>query len=203
MPMFPAGNYSMSVVEFMLSFSAVTSSSISHAVSETISYALYSQGTAASTSQMLLMASSSMAIRQSYSSNLSAGYTISQGANSTTYSSAGTGSASAWSGQKIASLPFATSLSEGGLYYFGIANSTASVGNTGAMRIVFMANAEASLTGFGGLAPNGISASNASIIHEPFGFIYSATSGAWPSTMPLSDMREAVANAYPYVFFEN
>ncbi|MEI6478508.1 MAG: hypothetical protein WCO52_05990 [bacterium] len=202
MPMFPMGNYSMSIVEFMMSLSNA-SSSISHAVSNTLSYAMYSQGTGASTSQMLLMVSSSMAIIHSYSSNLSAGYTIAQGANSTTYSSAGTGSVSAWTGQKIASLPFATSIAEGGLYYFGLANSTASVGNTGAIRISYMANAEASLTGFGGLAPNGVTATNASILHEPFGFIYSATSGAWPSTMPLSDMRGAVANAYPYVFFEN
>ena len=200
-PMFPQNNFSCSALEMLVSMSGATSS-ISNAVSQTLSYCMYSQGSGASTSQMLSMASSSLAIIASYSSNLSGGYTISNGANSTTFSSAGTGSTSAWTGQKIVSLPFSSSFSASGNYYLGFANSTASVGNTGALRMSYVAVSGMSNTGWGAMATNGVSVSNASILHEPFGQIYTTTSGAWPATIAFSQMQTQVSNLVPYVWFE-
>lgn len=198
-PVKPLQNVSMTAVKMLVSINNATSN-ISHAVSQTISYGWYSLGTGASSTQMLSMATSSLAIIASYSSNLSGGYTLSQGANSTTYSSAGTGSTSAWTGQRIFVFPMATSIAEGGEFYFGMAQSTNSVGNTGAFRLSHVVLNNATNGSFGNMGPGSIGqvVSNASIIPNYGGFVYTATSGAWPSTIALSQ-RSIVSNIRPYI----
>lgn len=196
-PVKPQNNVTMTAINMFLSLSNATSNN-SHAVSHTISYGLYSLGTGASTSQMLQMGTSSMAIIASYSSNLSGGYTLSQGTNSTTYSSAGTGSTSAWTGQRILAMPMATLLNEGYEYYFGLAQSSTSTGNTGALRLSYVVLNPMTNGQFGRLAPNGNTVSNATIVPNFGGFIYSATSGAWPSTIALSQ-RNIVSNSRLYI----
>ena len=196
-PFKPQNNVTVTAVNMLVSINNATSNN-SHAVSQTLSYGLYSLGTGASTSQLLLMATSSIAIRASYSSNLSGGYTISQGTNSTTYSSAGTGSTSAWTGQRIFAFPMAMLLPEGNEYYFCMAQSTASVGNTGAFRLSHVVLNNMTNGSFGRLAPNGITVSNASIIPNFNGFVYSATSAAWPSTIALSQ-RSIQSNIRMYI----
>lgn len=196
-PIKPQNNITMTAVNMLVSINNATSS-ISHSVAQTLSYGLYSLGTGASTSQMLLMATSSIAIRASYSSNLSGGYTISQGTNSTTYSSAGTGSTSAWTGQRIFAFPMETLLPEGNEYYFGMAQSTASLGNTGGLRLSHIVLNNMTNGSFGKLAPNGNTVSNASIIPNFNGFVYSATSGAWPTTIAMSQ-RSIQSNIRMYI----
>lgn len=196
-PVKPANNVTMTAMNMLVSINNTTSNN-SHAVSQTISYGLYSLGTGASTSQILLMATSSMAIIASYSSNLSGGYTLSQGTNSTTYSSAGIGSTSAWTGQRIMAFPMATLLTEGGEYYVAMAQSTTSVGNTGAFRLSHVVLNNMTNGSFGRLAPNGNTVSNASIIPNFNGFVYSATSNAWPSTIGVSQ-RSIQSNIRMYV----
>lgn len=197
LPVKPNNNVTMTAMNMLVSLSNATSNN-SHAVSQTISYGLYSLGTGASTSQILQIASSSIAIIASYSSNLSGGYTLSQGTNSTTYSSAGTGSTSAWTGQRIMAFPMATLLTAGGEYYIAMAQSTTSVGNTGALRMSHVVLNNMTNGSFGRLAPNGITVSNASIIPNFNGFVYSATSNAWPSTIALSQ-RSIQSNIRMYV----
>lgn len=196
-PIKPQNNVTMTAVNMLVSLSCTTSN-ISHAVSQTLSYGLYSLGTGASTSQLLLMATSSIAIMASYSSNLTGRYTISQGANSTTYSSPGQASTSVWLGQRIMAYPMETLLEAGKEYYFCMAQSTASVGNTAALRMSHVVLNNMTNGSFGRLAPNGITASNSSIIPNFNGFIYSATSNAWPSTIALSQ-RSIQSNIRMYV----
>lgn len=196
-PINPLNNVTMTAMNMLVSINNATSS-ISHAVSLTFSYGLYSLGTGASTSQILLIASSSMAIIASYSSNFSGGYTLSQGTNSTTYSSAGTGSTSAWTGQRIMAYPMETLLTAGGEYYIAMAQRTTSVGNNGALRMSHIVLNNMTNGSFGRLAPNGNTVSNASIIPNFNGFVYSATSNAWPSTIALSQ-RSIQSNIRMYV----
>jgi hypothetical protein len=196
-PVKPLQNVSMTAVNMLISLSNVTSA-ISHAVSQTIQYGWYSLGTGASSTQIGLMQSSSIAVIASYSSNLSGGYTISQGATSTTYSSAGTGSTSAWTGQRIMAMPMATLLSEGGEYYFMMKQSTASVGNTGALRMSHIVINNMTNASFGKLEPTGNIVSNSSIVPNYNGFIYSATSASPPTTIGVSQ-RSIVSNIRMYI----
>lgn len=187
-PVKPAFDVSMTAVNMLVSLSNATSSN-NNSVAQTIQYGWYSLGTGASTSQIGLMQSSSIAIIASYSSNLSGRYTISQGTNSTTYSSAGIGSTSAWTGQKIFAMPMATMLSEGGEYYFMMQQSTASSGNTGALRMSHIVLNNMTNASFGRLAPSGITASSSTIIPNYNGFIFSATSASPPTSFALTERR--------------
>ena len=112
-PVKPSFDVTMTGINMLVSINNATSNN-SHAVSQTIRYGWYSLGTGANSTRIESMATSSIAVIASYSSNLSGGYTISQGATSTTYSSAGTGSTSAWTGQRIFNMPMGTMLSEAG-----------------------------------------------------------------------------------------
>lgn len=196
----PLQNITMSAIEMLVSLSSATSS-ISHVMNETISYGFYSKGTGASTSIYNSMVTSSMFIGASYSSNLSGTYNIGNGANSFSSSSAGTVLGSALSGQKILSLPMATSIAAGGDYIFGMAYSTASTGNTGALRMSVLAQTQLTNGSFGNMHTGGINVSNKSITNEPQAFIFSVTSGAWPATIARSDFS-AISVIQPYIYLE-
>ena len=199
--LYPAANVSMTAFEMLLSISSA-SSSISHSANNIFSYCLYSQGSGTNSSRIESISSGSLGMTVSYSSNLSGGFTIAQGANSFSSSSAGTNFASILTGQKIASYPLNTLLSGGGAYYLGFANSTNSLGGTGALRISHLFMTMATNASFGAIAPNGISASNTSFVHEPWGFIYSATSGAFPATVGYNQFSIQSINN-PYLFLED
>jgi hypothetical protein len=200
----PIQNISMTAVEMFVSLSSVTSA-VSHSVGQTMSYGWYSKGSGTNSSRYESMATSSMYMAASYSSNLSGGLTVANGANSYTTSSAGTVFGSVLSGMKIMSLPMGTSLSAGGDYMFAFANSTASVGNTGALRASFMhqtlmSGASAS---FGIIATNTLAVTNTSNTNEPFLAAYTATSGAWPSTIAKSQFSAwAATQAQMYLYLE-
>jgi len=200
-PIKPLNNVQGTVVNVLVSANTA-SSSVSHAVSRTLSYGLYSLGSGASSTQMGQVATSSMAIIGSFSSNLSGGYTFSQGANSSTYSSAGTLLASSLSGQKIFGLPFNMTLNEGSEYYFGMAQSTASVGNTGAhvMSHGFVQlNSSTAASTWGRMGPTGATVSSGTFFPNYAGFVYSTTSGAWPATIGLSQRSIIPGNARLYL----
>jgi hypothetical protein len=173
----------MTALEMYASISSATSS-ISHSVGNTISYGLYSRGTGASTSRYDLMQSSSFIMNASFSSNLSGGMTFGNANTSYTTSSAGTGFASVLSGQKIVQFPFATSVSVGGVYLLGWAMSTTSVGNTGALRPSFLVKTNLANGSWGIVGNTTVNTNNTSVPMSPnVFFAYSATSGAWPSSI--------------------
>ena len=193
---YPQENVSMSVIE-MISSLSFSSYSSTWNKGFTLSYGMYSQN-GASTS---LMGSSSMAMLISASSSATFGITLSQGTNSTTYATANS-SYSALTGQKIVQMPFSTSLAAGGNYFFGMISSSSTAGSNVAATVSYLANNAMTNASFGYLLPNALSASAASYIHEPFGFGYTAGTGAFPSNFQASQMS-GQSNLQPYVFFEN
>lgn len=196
----PKDHYTFSIVEMMVSLSSATSS-ISHSVAQTMSYALYSRGTGASTSQYLSMTSSSFSMGANYSSNLSGSLSAGNANTSYTTSSNGTVFGSVLSGQKSLVMPFATSITAGGDYLFAFANSTASVGGTGALRASFMVLTHATNASVGRLNNATVDVSNASNTNEAAMVIYSTTSNAWPATVARSQLSINSVNQM-YLQFE-
>lgn len=196
----PLVNITMTAIEMFASLSSATSS-VSHSVGQTISYGFYSKGTGASTSRFDLMTSSSFRMAASFSSNLSGGLTVGDANTSYTTSSAGTVFGSVLSGQKIVSLPMATSLTVGGDYLVCWAMSTASTGNTGALRASFLVKTNMTNGSWGALVNTTVGVTNASLtMNEPIIAIYSATSGAWPSSIARSQFSiNSVNQAYMYL----
>lgn len=193
-------NVTMTAVQMLMSLSSATSTA-NHSVGQTISYGLYSRGTGGSTSQYASMATSSFVMQVAFSSNTSGGATFGNANTSYTVASGGTAFGSAYSGQKILSLPFATSLDMSGDYLFAFANSTASVGATGALRASFIVLTNATNASFGVVANTSVLVSNASNTWQPQQVIYSATSGAWPATIGRSQLSQNSLNQ-AYVYFE-
>ena len=198
-PIIPNANISMTCVEMMWSLSMSSSAIATWNKGSTLSYGIYSEDP--SGTRMNSVATSSMAFIHSASSNVSYGLTLSAGTNSATLSTAASAlTAFNQAGYKIVSLPIATSLSAG-LYYFGYAMSTSSAGANVAMTHSYIMNNEASGASMGALAPSGLTATNKSIVQEPYGFILSVTTGAMPSTVAYSDVS-INSNTQPYLYFE-
>ena len=195
----PNDNISMTCVEMLWSVSMSSSAIATWGKGSTIQYGIYSEDP--SGTRFNSMATSSMAVIHTASSNVSYALTISAGTNSATLSTA-TSALTAWNqaGWKIVSLPFATSVPPG-LYYFGYMMSTSSGGANVAMTHSYMMNNEASNASMGALAPTGLTATNKSIVQEPYGFILSVTTGAMPSTVAFSDVS-INSNTQPYLYFE-
>lgn len=198
LPLWPRANASFTCVNMVLSISTVTSS-ISHSVGHTFSYGLYAPKTGASSTQIEPLSTSSGFLAASYSSNLSGGYTINMNGSSTTVSSAGTGFGSVLSGLKQIALPLAGSMSAGGEYYFAVANSSNSVGGTGALRMSFLVNNPLSNASMGRIFTNGVSISNASYKMDLAGFLASTSNGF---TTIGDTERRIWSNVRPHVIFE-
>jgi hypothetical protein len=196
----PLGYVSMTAIEVLASFSSATSA-ISHVANHTLSYGLYSKGSGTNTSRYESMVTSSFFIGASYSSVLSGTYNFGAGASSVSSSSAGTVLGSVLSGQKIWSLPFATSLNSTNDYLVCMAHSSATTGNTGAVRFAIMHLTNATNASLGLLHTGGISINQASITHEPNQMIYSTTSGAWPATIARSQFSQNSMNQL-YMYLE-
>lgn len=183
----PPSNVSFTGIEFSISLSSVTSS-ISHGVSETISYGLYARGTGASTTRYELLSTSSFSLAAGYSSNLSGSFSLGNAGTNFTSSSAGTVLGSVLSGQKALVLPFTGSMSGGGDYLFGLANSTVSVGGTGAVRLSFLARSYMPTASFGLMGNTTLGASAQSVTNNAAIAIYTVTSGGWPANLPRADL---------------
>lgn len=194
----PPQNLSMTCVEMLWSVS-VSSVGATWTKGSTLSYGLYSEDP--SGTRIGLIATSSMGFIHSGANQNSYGLTLVAGTNSATLSTASSG-LSAWNqaGWKIVSLPFATSISAG-LYYFGYIMSTNSTGGNPGMTNSYMMNNEASNASMGAIAPTGLTATNKSLVQEPYGFILSVTTGAMPSTVAFSDVS-INSNTQPYLYFE-
>lgn len=180
-------NVSMTAIEQTISVNNA-SSSVSHSVGETFSYAMYQQGTGASTSQLTLLGSSSYIMQASFSSNLSGGVTIGNAATSFTSSSAGTAFITAFTGLKELQVPFNTVLPNNALVYLAHGHSTTSTGGTGALRVSYLNKTNMTNVSMGFLGNSTVLASNASVINQPQMGIYTVTSGAFPSTVALSQL---------------
>lgn len=189
-------------IEKRVSMSTVSSTNAQNA-NHTYDYGLYSRGAGASTSIYNLIASSQMVIRASYSSNLSAGFTVSQGAGSVTNTSAGTVNMSALSGFKHLYMPFTSTITAGGEYAVAVRMSSATTGNTGALRIGVKQLTNYSNLSVGRVDVNaGISISNVSRVGDFAQGVYSATSSNLPSTLAISGLTNAVSQARMYIQFE-
>jgi hypothetical protein len=192
-------NASFNNFERRASLSTV-SSALSVQGAYTIDYGLYSIGTGASTSIYQLIASSRMFMQASYSSNLSAGFTVSQGAASVTNSSAGTVNMSALSGFKHMYMPFSSTITAGGNYAFAMNISSATTGNTGALRIAFKDMTNYTNLSVGRISPaDGISISAASRVGDWAQGVYSVTSAGLPNTLALSGLTNQVGQARMYL----
>jgi hypothetical protein len=199
-PFKPYVNISMSAVNILVSMNATTSS-VSHAKSQTISYGLYSLGTGTQGTQLYLMGSSSMALIASGSSTGACGFTMSQGTTSATLSSSNSALTASLAGIKNIKLLFATSIPGGYEYYLGYAQSTSSTNAASAMMIsnIVLTNiTNASIPQF---APTGITASSASVQLNYNGFMYSATSAAWPASFAISQ-RSIASNVRNYFYLD-
>ena len=198
-PIMPPSAVAMSAIEMLWTGTFGSTSSPAWSHGKTISYGLYSENG----SSVSLIGSSSLAISVSASSNLTVGITMSQGTNSQTYSSGGSDiTAFNQANFKIVSLPFATTITGGGLYFFGYNFSSATSGTNVGFGLSHMANNEITqTTGFGAWNATGFTASNKSIVQEPYGFIYSASTAGLGASYAYSDMSGRTLTQ-PYLYFE-
>lgn len=199
----PQAYVAATAMEMLWSFSHSSTSNLAWTNARTLSYGLYQENTVGGGTAMSLMFSSSFAMILSASSNLSMGLTMSQGTNSQTYSTAASAITAFNQNQwKIMSLPFATTLNPGNNpYYFGYVMSTATTGANVGVTHQYIMNNEQSNASNGAWAVTGFTASNKSIIQEPYGFIYSATSGGLGASYAYSDMS-INSNTQPYMYLE-
>ena len=199
----PQAYVAATAMELLWSFSHSSTSNVAWTNARTLSYGLYKENTVGGGTAMSLMFSSSFAIILSASSNLSMGLTMSQGTNSQTYSTAASAISAFNQNQwKIMSLPFATTLNPGNSpYYFGYVMSTATTGANVNLTHQYMMNNEQSNASNGAWAVTGFTASNKSIIQEPYGFIYSTTSGGLAASYAYTDMS-INSNTQPYMYLE-
>lgn len=196
----PGMNLTMTGINMLASMSSAASNA-SMVVGQTMSYGIYSQGSGTNSTRLESMATSSFFINAFASSNVSASYAVGQVGSSFTTSSAGTVVNSVITGAKALQLPFVTSLASSGYYAFCFANSTSSVGNTGAMRVSHAVMTDLATTAFGLIYTGGMPATNTSVTQEFQQLVWSTTSGAWPATIAYSNLSNngaSVNHAFAY-----
>jgi hypothetical protein len=82
-----------------------------------------------------------------------------------------------------------------------MAHSSATTGNTGAVRFAILHKTNATNASLGALNTGGVSINAASNTHEPNQVIYTATSGAWPATIAKSQFSQNSMNQL-YMYLE-
>ena len=200
-PVQPAANISFTAVEQVWSNGiASTATAAGWSKSMSFSYGLYAEGAGTNNTRIELLSSSSVGLSVTGSSNVSIAYTFGQGATTVSFSS-GASAHSYWNAQKIMTLPFAGTMAAGGLYFFAQHISTATAGFNPAATWSQMLNAEATNASFAGFIPGTINASNKSQIQEPYGFILSVSTAAFPAAMAYSD-ASVYSNYQPFLYFE-
>ena len=201
MPLYPPDNYTFSGVQMLGSFQTASATNASYAASHTISYALYSVNQTATT--MSRLGSSSLAILVSGSSNARGAFTISyDGASSVTSSSLGTALFTALAGQKIMNFLLASSMMDGGAYALGVAYSSTSTNAAPLSAVSFnQIRYLSNISAFGVLDGTNVAATANSYLPDGVPFVYSVTSGGWPSTIGFSDRRQVPTYQFPYIMF--
>lgn len=194
-PLLPQANMSFSVAEIISSNAAGTFTG-SYTKGMTLSYGLYSENGAS----LSLMSSSSVGFTLTQASSNALRFTYSDGAGSFSNSTAQS-THPVLNVMKALSLPFAGTMSAGGLYFWGQNMSTSSAGSNVAVTFSQVFNAEVATSNIGGWGGTQGVGTNNSIIQEPYGFIRSATSAGLPSSCAYSDMS-AYSNYQPYLYFE-
>jgi hypothetical protein len=159
------------------------------------SYGIYSENG----SSLSLVTSDSIGITVTGNSNVSIKATYSDRIGSGSFSSA-TSLHSFLNAAKIVSLPLSVSMSAG-LYFWAQNMSTSSAGANVGYTHAQLFNSELSVTALGGWGGGTVVGSTASLIQEPYGFIYSATTAGLPNSVAYSQMS-AYSNLQPYLYFE-
>ena len=191
-------NVSMNNMCFMMSFVFFTNTN-SASVGRTMSYGFYTQGTGTNSSRIESMATSSFAIRASNSS-VSCSVTVSQGTNSFTNGAGNSNAFYSVNGVKAASFGMATLLTPG-QYWMCFAHSSTSANSNNAAASIYGISSFSGANVLGYLAATSYTASNASQTHPFGGYVYSATSGAWPATIALTQLSQTASDYRPYVQF--
>lgn len=197
----PQANVSFNNFELRGSGSTVSSSN-SQVASHTYDYALYARNVGASSTQVSLVASSRIVYGASYNSNTAAGYTVSQGAASFTSSSAGTVLMSALSGFKHLYLPFTTTLTAGGEYWFGLRMSSATTVGTSPLRFGVLEQSVINNLTIGKIYASTVLATNTSYVGDYNQAIYTVTSGAFPAAVADNQVSNAVSQMRLYMQLE-
>jgi hypothetical protein len=187
---------SISRLNMVLSLSCATGATASEQVGLTQSIALYSRaaGTSQSLSQIF---STSHTARQSANSNAS--WLVNWNGNSAI--SVGVALSGAMTGQKIQTFPMATFLSAGE-YWLAFAMSTSSVGSSVALQVSHAVITGITNNSFGYPGFTLSSAATLNPMIEPMG-TYSATSGAFPATVHVSQVNGMSSQDIPYFNFAN
>lgn len=191
----PENAYSFNYFEPRISGSFVSSTNSQVAV-HSISYGLYSRDNATRVTQC---GSSVMVISASYNSNTAMGYTISQGGASYTTTSGGTAIASLMTGFKHLYLPFTTTMSAGTEYWFAMNISSATTVGTGPHRMAVLHLTNINNLTVGKVHATTILASNTSHVGDYNQGVYSATTGALPSTIADNQITNAISQARMYL----
>jgi len=203
----PEENISMTAIQMLMSISA-TSANNSQTAGNTFSYGLYTRGTGASSTRYLSLATSSMFVNVSANGNASWGYTVGQGTQSVTASNAASSAiVSLLTGMKVFVMPFSTSIPPSVEYLLGFARSTSSGGvannlfNGSHLVMTALSGASAS---FGAVDITGGLQITANTRTQEFQqVVYTATSGAWPATMGVTQVTNNGASVnHMYAWLE-
>lgn len=187
----------ISRLNMVLSLNAATAATASQQVGLTHILALYTRASGTSQSLSSVFSTSHTAVQ---SNNSGTSWLVNWNGNSTS-STNGVNLSGAMTGQKIHTMAMATLLSAGE-YWLAVAVSTSSVGSSAVLQV-----SHAVLTGitnntFG--YPGGTQSSAASLnpMIQPMG-TYSATTGAFPGTIHVSQINGMSSQEIPYFNFAN
>lgn len=186
-----------SQVNVVMELSYTSSSAGSKSYSNTWSLCLYSQETGGNSTILGSVTSVSGGFTATRFST-GASFTINVNGNTTTTSGSG-----AFAGAYIVNIPMNVTLSGGQLYYLGVANSTVSAGTSAGLAVSLLALTNIAST-FGQIGTNAsLAATNSSIFLEFDPVFFSATSGAWPSTIGSNALSRNTSGGAIYVEFVN
>jgi hypothetical protein len=203
----PEENISMTAIQMLVSISAASANNPQTA-GNTYSYGLYTRGTGASSTQYLSLATSSMFVNVSANGNANWGYTVGQGTQSATASNAASSAiVSLLTGMKVFVMPFSTSVSPSVEYLLGFARSTSSGGvantlfNNSQLVMTALSGASASFGAVG--ITGGLQITATTRTQEFQQVVYTATSGAWPATMGVTQVTNNGASVnHMYAWLE-
>lgn len=169
------------------------SSTNSQVYAQTIRYGIYSQETGASSTRMTLAGSSSNVIQVSFASNTGMGFTVNDGATSYTTTSGGTGLITNISGPFHHYLPFSSTLQPNVKHAFAVLISSATTGGTSPFRYAPFVNTVMNSLSMGRIFNTATVAAGTTVIGDREMGVYSATSGALPSSYATANISAAVS----------
>lgn len=192
--MIPIANYSFGAFELRASGSFVSSTN-SQVVAYTVDYGLYSLNADTYSN----IATSRMVINASYNSSTAYGITMSQGTGSYTISSNNTVLASYMTGLKHLYLPFASTITGGGQYAFGILIRSATTGGTSPYRLALLNQTYINNLTIGKMYASTILASNSTFVGDFQMGVGNATTAAMPTSIAKSIMTNQISQGRLYL----